>query len=52
MGAAIPYWTTDAGRWIGFAVLVVFTAVIVLIWGPEDLRRAPEDSQDLVPAES
>jgi membrane protease YdiL (CAAX protease family) len=52
MGAAIPYWTTDVGRWIGFAVLVVFTAVIVLIWGPQDLRRAPAGSQDPVPAGS
>jgi hypothetical protein len=40
MGAAIPHWTTDLGRWIGFAVLVVFAAVIVLIWGPQHLNRS------------
>ncbi len=40
MGAAIPYWTTDLGRWIGLAVLVAPTAVILLIWGPQYLSRS------------
>lgn len=26
MGAAVPHWTTDLGRWIGFAGLVVIAA--------------------------
>ena len=39
VGAAVPYWTTDLGRWIGLAVLGAFTAVILLIWGPQHLRR-------------
>jgi membrane protease YdiL (CAAX protease family) len=40
MGAAIPYWTTALGRWIGFAVLFVFAAVIVVVWGPQHLNRS------------
>jgi len=39
VGAAVPYWTTDLGRWIGLAVLVAFTAVILVIWGPQHLSR-------------
>ena len=41
VGAAVPHWTTDQGRWIGFGVLVVFAAVIVVIWGPQHLNRSP-----------
>jgi hypothetical protein len=41
MGAAVPHWTTDLGRRIGFAVLVVFAAGIILIWGPQHLSRSP-----------
>jgi membrane protease YdiL (CAAX protease family) len=51
MGAAVPYWTTDMGRWIGFAVLVVFAVVILLIWGPQNLSRAPLGSHDPAPVE-
>ena len=40
VGAAVPYWTTDLGRWIGLAVLVTSTAVILLIWGPQHLSRS------------
>jgi membrane protease YdiL (CAAX protease family) len=40
VGAAVPYWTTDLGRWIGLAVLAAAMAVIVLIWGPQHLSRS------------
>lgn len=40
VGGAIPYWTTDQGRWIGFAIQVVFAVIIVLIWGPKHLNRS------------
>jgi membrane protease YdiL (CAAX protease family) len=40
VGAAVPYWATDLGRWIGLAVLVVFAVVILLIWGPKHLSRS------------
>ena len=43
VGAAVPHWTTDQGRWIGFAVLVVFAAAVVLVWGPRHLSRSAED---------
>ena len=39
MGAAVVYWTTDQGRWISFAVLVVIALVILAIWGPRNLSR-------------
>jgi membrane protease YdiL (CAAX protease family) len=40
VGAAVPYWTTELGRWMGLAVLATFTAVILLIWGPQHLSRS------------
>ena len=40
MGAAVPHWTTDQGRWIGFAVLVVFAMIVTLFWGPQHLSRS------------
>lgn len=40
VGAAVPYWVTEQGRWTGFTVQVAFAAVIVLLWGPKDLRRS------------
>jgi membrane protease YdiL (CAAX protease family) len=43
VGAAVPYWTTALGRWVGFGVLVVFATGIVLIWGPKHLSRSPAD---------
>ena len=43
MGAAVPHWTTDQGRWIGFGVLVVFAVVVVSIWGPQHLNRSLAD---------
>jgi membrane protease YdiL (CAAX protease family) len=42
VGAAVPYWTTDLGRWINFAVLLVFAVAVVLIWGPRNLSRSHE----------
>ena len=34
--AAVPYWTTDLGRWLNFGVLVVLVGIVVWRWG---LRR-------------
>lgn len=31
--AAIPFWTTDLGRWLDFGVLVVLAVMIVWHWG-------------------
>jgi membrane protease YdiL (CAAX protease family) len=42
-GAAVPYWTTRQGRWIGFAVLAVFAIGILIVWGPRHLSRSPEE---------
>ncbi len=30
--AAVPYWTTEIGRWIGFLVLLAFALVVVWRW--------------------
>jgi hypothetical protein len=46
VGAAVPYWTTDQGRWINFVVLVVFAVVIAVIWGPEDLSRSQVEMEE------
>ncbi len=34
VGAAVPYWVTDGGRWTGFAVQATFALAIVLWWRP------------------
>jgi hypothetical protein len=52
MGAAVPHWTTDLGRWIGFAVLIVFAAVIVVVWGPRYLNRSGRSRYEPAPDES
>ena len=52
VGAAIPYWTTALGRWIGFGVLAVFAAGILLIWGPKHLSRSPADRYESTPDQS
>jgi len=30
-GAAIPYWTTEAGRWVSFGILLVAAVLVVLL---------------------
>jgi hypothetical protein len=52
MGAAVPHWTTALGRWIGFAVLVVFAAVIVVVWGPQHLNRSGRGRYEPTPDEA
>ncbi|WP_353809507.1 CPBP family glutamic-type intramembrane protease [Agromyces sp. SYSU T00194] len=42
VGAAVPTWTTDQGRWTGFLVQLAFAVVIVIVWGPRRLRRQGE----------
>jgi hypothetical protein len=51
VGAAVPYWTTEQGRWIGFAVQVLFATGIVLIWGPQHLSRSPAGRYSPAPDE-
>ena len=46
VGAAIPYWTTNEGRWIGFFVQVVFAIVIIMIWGAQHLSTSPSDTSE------
>ena len=48
MGASVPHWTTDRGRWIGFAVLLVFAAAIVLYWGPRRLSRSEAEYDSVI----
>ena len=31
--AAVPFWTTDLGRWLDFGVLVVTVGIIIWRWG-------------------
>ncbi len=33
-GAAIPYWTTDAGRWVSFGLLLI-AAIIIVVTSPQ-----------------
>ncbi len=37
--AAIPYWTTELGRWLDFGVLVVMAGIIIWYWGGRRLSR-------------
>jgi membrane protease YdiL (CAAX protease family) len=37
--AVVPYWTTEAGRWIHLAILLLVVGAIVLIWGQKTLIR-------------
>lgn len=39
-GAAIPYWTTSAGRWVSFSLLLVFV-ILIVIFSPL-FRRHPK----------
>ncbi|WES64124.1 CPBP family intramembrane metalloprotease [Microbacter sp. GSS18] len=46
VGAAVPTWTTEQGRWTGFLVQLAFAVAIVFIWGPRRLsRRASADGE-------
>jgi len=38
--AAVPFWTTDLGRWIDFGILVVAAIVVVSVWGRLRLSKA------------
>jgi hypothetical protein len=46
VGAAIPYWTTNQGRWIGFIIQALFAVVIILIWGAQYLSKTQSDDLD------
>jgi membrane protease YdiL (CAAX protease family) len=43
--AVIPYWTSEIGRWIHLAILLLVVGAIVLIWGPKTLAKKPAPSQ-------
>lgn len=38
-GAVIPFWTTEAGRWISFVILLVVAGIVTWIWKPQRLAR-------------
>ena len=38
MGAQVPYWVTDRGRWTGFLVYLGMALVVIGLGG---LRRTP-----------
>ncbi|HKJ39576.1 MAG TPA: CPBP family intramembrane glutamic endopeptidase [Anaerolineales bacterium] len=42
-GAALPYWITDQGRWVGFFVQLLFAITIILVWGPQRLGPSPSN---------
>jgi membrane protease YdiL (CAAX protease family) len=52
VGAAVPSWTTDRGRWIGFGVQVVFAIGMLVFWGPRHLSRSPEGRYEPAPAQA
>jgi membrane protease YdiL (CAAX protease family) len=37
--AAVPFWTTELGRWLDFGVLVVLAGTIIWYWGWRRLAR-------------
>ena len=39
-GAAIPYWTSDAGRWISFGLLLI-AAVVIVATSPQFKEKLP-----------
>ena len=41
--AAIPFWTTSAGRWLDFAVLVILAGVIIWRYGSDRLTRQTDN---------
>jgi len=50
--AVIPLWTSEIGRWIHLALMLLVVGAIVLIWGPKTLVRktkAPVISADVEP---
>ncbi|GAA1470496.1 type II CAAX endopeptidase family protein [Microbacterium thalassium] len=51
VGAAVPTWTTEQGRWTGFLVQLAFAVVIVLVWGPRRLSRRRETGGEAASAE-
>lgn len=42
-GAAIPYWTTEVGRWVGFVILLIATLAIVAVWRPRRIAHTPSN---------
>jgi membrane protease YdiL (CAAX protease family) len=38
-GAVIPFWTTEAGRWANFVILLVVAVIVVWVWKPTRLIR-------------
>jgi CAAX protease family protein len=44
--AAIPFWTTEMGRWLDFGVLIVMAGIVIWHWGwrrlAKDVRQTDE----------
>ncbi len=50
--AVIPLWTSEIGRWIHLAILILVVGAIVLIWGSKTLVRKPKASASLADVEN
>ncbi len=37
--AAIPFWTTDFGRWVDFGILLLISGIVLWRWGWQQLSR-------------
>ena len=38
--AAVPFWTTDLGRWINFGILIVAAAIVITVSGSKQLSKS------------
>ena len=38
--AAVPFWTTELGRWINFGILVVAATAVLSLWGSKRLSKS------------
>lgn len=37
--AAIPFWTTNLGRWIDFGILILVAGIVISIWGSKRFTK-------------
>ncbi len=42
--AAVPFWTTNQGRWLNMAVLLLTVGIIIGYWGWQQLTRQEEET--------
>ena len=38
--AAIPFWTTELGRWVDFGLLLVTAGIVLAVWGTKRLSKS------------